>query len=137
MEVYKSYLKAKYLERKMPHYGKWPPDLPTEKYINMSVIEKRKHTVDDSKAFTYGNIDAVKRKSDIAFKDTARPTRDGVMPKFVLVEGAPGVGKTTFAWEACRKWAEGEILEDFDLVILVRFRDTTVRSAKCLGDLST
>jgi hypothetical protein len=134
MKVYKSYLKAKYLERKMPHYGKWP-DLPTKKFINMSVIEKEKPTKDDSKALTYGNIDAVKRKSDIAFKDIAKPTEDGVLPKFVLVEGAPGVGKTTFAWEACRKWAEGEILEEFDLVILVRLRDRSVRSAKCLGDL--
>jgi hypothetical protein len=132
MEVYKSYLKAKYSE--MPHYGKWP-HLSTEKYINMSVIEKGRHSMDDSKALTYGKIDSVKRKSDIAFKDIARPTRGGVMPKFVLVEGAPGVGKTTFAWEACRKWAEGEILEDFDLVILVRLRDRSVRSAKCLGDL--
>jgi hypothetical protein len=134
MEVYKSYLKEKYLERKTPHYGKWP-DLPTEKYINMSVIEKGKPNVDDSKALTYGNIDAVKRKSDIAFKDLAKPTEDGVLPKFVLVEGAPGVGKTTFAWEACRKWAEGEILEGFDLVILVRLRDASTRRAKCLGDL--
>jgi hypothetical protein len=134
MEVYKSYLKAKYLERKMPHYGKWP-DLPTEKYINMSVIEKGKPTKDDSKALTYGNIDAVKRKSDIAFEDLAKPAEDGLIPKFVLVEGAPGVGKTTFAWEACRKWAEGEILQNFDLVILARLRDRSVRSAKCLGDI--
>jgi hypothetical protein len=134
MEVYKSYLKVKYLERKMPHYGKWP-DLPTKKYINMSVIEKGKPTKDDLKALTYGKIDAVKRESDITFKDIAKPTEDGVLPKFVLVEGAPGVGKTTFAWEACRKWAEGEILEDFDLVILVRLRDRYVRNAKCLGDL--
>jgi hypothetical protein len=134
MEAYKSYLKTTYLERKMPLYNRWP-HLPAEKYINMSVIEKGKHTVDDSKALTYGNIDDVKRKSDIEFKDIAKPTRDGVIPKFVLVEGAPGVGKTTFAWEVCRKWAEGEILEDFDLVILVRLRDKSVRNAECLGDL--
>ena len=45
------------------------------------------------------------------------------------------MGKTTFAWEACRKWAEGEILQDFNLVILIRLRDQSVRSAQCLGDL--
>ena len=53
----------------------------------------------------------------------------------MLVEGAPGVGKSTFAWEACRKWAEGEILEDFELVILIKLRDDSIRKATCLGDL--
>ena len=53
----------------------------------------------------------------------------------MLVEGAPGVGKSTFAWEACRKWAEGEILEDFELVILIKLRDDSIRKAICLGDL--
>ena len=53
----------------------------------------------------------------------------------MLVEGAPGVGKSTFAWEACGKWAEGEILEDFELVILIKLRDDSIRKATCLGDL--
>ena len=57
------------------------------------------------------------------------------MPKFVLVEGAPGVGKTTFAWKACRKWAKGKILQDYELVVLVRLRDVSIRKATCLGDL--
>lgn len=42
--------------------------------------------------------------------------------------GRTGVGKSTFAWEACRKW---EILMDFQLVILVKLRDEST----CLGDL--
>ena len=65
----------------------------------------------------------------------AIPSEEGVLPKFVLVEGAPGVGKSTFAWEACRKWANGEILQDYELVVLIRLRDESVRKAKCLEDL--
>ena len=30
--------------------------------------------------------------------------------KFILVEGPPGIGKSTFAWEACRRWDEIERL---------------------------
>ena len=138
MEVYKVYLKNKYQKQKMPHYGKWP-NLPSKKYINMAVIERGKlppgAISSNSKALTYGDINAVKRKSNITFSDIAKPDENGVFPKVVLVEGAPGVGKTTFAWEACRKWAEGEILQDFYLVILVRLRDESVRKAHCLGDL--
>ena len=138
--VYSAYLKSKYLKQKTPHYGKWP-NLPAKKYVNMAVIEKGKQSQEaafcNSKArvLTYGDINAVRRKNDITFSDIAKPNKYGVIPKFVLVEGAPGVGKTTFAWEACRKWAEGEILQDFNLVILIRLRDQSVRSAQCLGDL--
>ena len=29
------------------------------------------------------------------------------LARSILVEGAPGVGKSTFAWEMCQKWAKG------------------------------
>ena len=28
--------------------------------------------------------------------------------RFILVEGPPGIGKSTFAWEVCRRWDEIE-----------------------------
>ena len=137
-EVYKSYLKNKYLERKMVDDGKWPL-LPAKKYINLAVIGREQlnpgMSVDTSKALLYGDISDIKQRSGIKLRDIAVPDEDGVLPKFVLVEGAPGVGKSTFAWEACRKWAEGEILKDFELVILVKLRDDSIRKATCLGDL--
>lgn len=139
MEIYKSYLKSKYLQQRMPNYGKWP-HLPSKQFINLAVVEKGavltpKAKRGNSKSLTYGSIDARKRKSDITFADIATPNKGGTLPRFELVEGAPGVGKSTFAWEACRKWANGEILEEYELVILIRLRDESVRKAKCLGDL--
>ena len=119
----------------MPNYGKWP-NLPPKKYINLTVIEKaQRATLDNSSALVYGNIQAVRRKRDISFQDIVKRDENGILPRFVLVEGAPGVGKSTFAWEACRKWAEEEILEDFELVILIKLRDDSIRKATCLGDL--
>ena len=56
IKVYKSYLKSKYLEQKMPNYGKWP-NLPQKKYINLTVIEKaQRATLDNSSALVYGNM---------------------------------------------------------------------------------
>ena len=138
METYKAYLKNKYLEKEMPNYGKWPPSI-SKKYVNLAVIEKERlsqtEAEEKSKALTYGDISKIMRKGDIQLADIATPDEDGVLPKFVLVEGAPGVGKTTFSWEACRKWAKGEILQDYKIVILVRLRDLSVRKATCLVDL--
>ena len=138
MAIYKSYLKSKYLEKKMPDYGKWPPST-SKKYVNLAVIEKvklsQKEANEKCKALTYGDVSKIMCKGDIQLADIATPGKDGVLPKFVLVEGAPGVGKSTFAWKACRKWAKGKILQDYELVILVRLRDLSVRKATCLGDL--
>ena len=139
MEVYKSYLKKTYLKQKMPDYGKWPR-LPNKKFISLSVINREQLSQTEAKAnvkaLTYdGDVSKIMRKGDMKFADIAKPDKNGELPKFVLVEGAPGVGKSTFAWEACRKWAKGEILQDYDLLILIPLRDESVRKARCLGDL--
>ena len=53
----------------------------------------------------------------------------------VLVEGAPGVGKTTLSWEICKRWARGELFQQYAVVMLLRLRDRTVQNAKSIMDL--
>ena len=56
-------------------------------------------------------------------------------PQLVLIEGAPGVGKTTFSEQYCYKWSQGKCLNDHTLLILLPLRDSSVRSAKTVSDL--
>ena len=53
----------------------------------------------------------------------------------VLVEGAPGSGKSTLSLHMCHQWAVGELFDGFKLVILVRLRDPNVHKAKDITDL--
>ena len=53
----------------------------------------------------------------------------------VLVEGAPGIGKSTLAWEVCHKWEELESVKQYELVVLLRLREKKAQEAHCLGDL--
>ena len=69
------------------------------------------------------------------FNQIAKKLADGSWPKLILVEGAPGVGKSTFAWKLCRKWSKGKFLSQYKLVVLLKLRDTHVREAKTLYDL--
>ena len=62
-------------------------------------------------------------------------TKDSSSPKIVVVQGVPGIGKSTFAWTFCRRWAKGKIYQQFDLVVLLRMRDIRVREATKLTDL--
>ena len=53
----------------------------------------------------------------------------------LLIEGAPGIGKSTFAWEVCQKWGQHQLFNEYSLVVLLRFRDKRVQVAKSVSDL--
>ena len=93
-------------------------------------------TADDfTKATLRGKSDDIfQKKKRIHFSDLAK-TKDGEPAQLVLVEGAPGIGKSTFAWEACRKWGAGEILQQYELMVLLRLREKRVQQAKIIADL--
>ena len=59
-------------------------------------------------------------------------------PRVILIEGAPGGGKSTLALYICHKWARGDIvnsLDIFNLVVLVYLRDQAVQNATTLADM--
>ena len=55
--------------------------------------------------------------------------------KIVLLEGAPGSGKSTLCLHICQEWAEGKLFLEYDIVVLVRLRDPLIGKAKTVADL--
>ena len=109
-DTYASYLKSVYTrETKLPIYEKWP-QVKSKKYINLALIEKediRKPEADQfMRATIRGNIDDIKKSKRAMNIGQIAQLPDGSQPKCILVEGAPGVGKSTFAWKLCRKWGK-------------------------------
>ena len=43
--------------------------------------------------------------------------------KVILIEGAPGSGKSTLSWDICQRWGAGKLFQEFEAVVLVRVRD--------------
>ena len=55
--------------------------------------------------------------------------------KVVLVDSAPGSGKSTMTVHICQRWGKGELFQEFTIVILVQLRDPAVQRAKSITDL--
>ena len=79
--------------------------------------------------------DLIQQKKTPLTKDQITVLASGATASTVLIEGAPGIGKTTLLWQLCHQWADGKLLKSWDLVILVQLRDETTRTAQCLSDL--
>ena len=53
----------------------------------------------------------------------------------ILFQGSPGMGKSMLAINICKQWAEGNLLQDHDAVILLLLRDPEIQEAKSISDL--
>ena len=56
-------------------------------------------------------------------------------PQFILVEGAPGIGKSLLLKEIAYRWGIQQILQKFKLVLLVCLRDPAVQNMSLISDL--
>ena len=121
---------------------------PTFKFINLACIDRKCVKSREYESVTKamvrdGNVDVIQEtKGPIKFSEIAKgislPSSGAEQEddrRLILVEGAPGVGKSTFAWEFCRKWMNGEIAQQYHLVLLLRLRDERIRRAHYLEDL--
>ena len=54
---------------------------------------------------------------------------------FILVEGPPGMGKSTLCWELSRQWDAFDSLRDFKLVLQLKLREKRVQEASSLSEL--
>ena len=107
--------------------------------FRLARIEKQTLSQGDMDRFTRDSLRG--DMDDVVYKKTAMELSelgvmaDGSQPKVVLIEGAPGVGKTTFAWEQCRHWAEGKLLQAYSIVLLLPLRDNNIRQITSLPSL--
>ena len=88
----------------------------------------------------HGGVDQIlASKTPINIEDLLVPEhrhKHGRKPvRFILVEGPPGIGKSTFAWEVCRRWDEIESLRNYHIVVLLKLREKWVLNATKLSDL--
>ena len=77
--------------------------------------------------------DILRQKFPIQLEDIFKETKGH--RKVILLEGAPGCGKSALSVYICQQWEKGQLFNQFKLVILIRLRDPVIREAKGLADL--
>ena len=77
--------------------------------------------------------------ADIFTADPMDQTEDSTdlnkPPKRILIEGAPGIGKTVLVKEIAYRWANKELLQNIELVFLIYLRDPRLREIKSITQL--
>ena len=141
LDWYGSYLKKQYVEvlfTQQVSANKWLPS-PTQKTFNLAIIRKEKiqrGRVDDEfiRKTIRGRVDHILlEKSPTELKDIFKNIEGE--RKVILIDGAPGSGKSTLTVHICQQWGRGELFNEFTVVILVQLRDPELQRAESFVDL--
>ena len=139
---YQNYLREYYRSRPYPPYSKpvfstHRPEYP----INLVLVRQQKNQDDESfhkrkmDAFE-GNITEIQNQATSVKMNEIGSLNGGKMAAhFVLIEGRPGIGKSTLCWQLCQLWSKGEMLYEWDLMVIIQLRDESTRKAKEFEDL--
>ena len=129
----------------------WPPSIGRHE-SNLVMIEHGRGTLPGAEEtkqmqrdYVGGRVDRiVERKKEIGYEDIfdfeATVEKSKRMPYDskhfrMLIDGAPGVGKTTLCRKFCKDWGAGQILKQFSFVWLLNLREERIAKAKSLDDL--
>ena len=63
------------------------------------------------------------------------PLEQSKSPQFILIEGAPGIGKSILLKEIAYRWGNKQLLKTFRLVLLLCLRDPTIQRVGSVSDL--
>ena len=119
-----------------PPYSEHHPEHPLELVL---VLENRtkidRSYIQMLTSIFFGEVDEILRvKKQVKMKEVAIVSQQN-KAHFVLIEGAPGIGKSMFCWQLCKLWSEGRLQYKWDLMIIVEIREDSTRSATDVYDL--
>ena len=129
---YREYLETVYENSSISPDSKWPPT-PSREFITLAVVQgqlgrERDRCIGHT---LQGNVKQVlDYRKEISIDQIFEADKGQKKPRLVLMQGAPGIGKSTLAWELCRK-----SMKQYSLVIMLRLREEEVQEISNVGQL--
>ena len=142
---YADFFKGRYRSKPSLPQGDWPPSYGSQ-YSEITMVERDLKSLPDQErveeildASFHGKVDELaKNEKVIRSLDEvfiAQLEDNSSTSLKVLIEGVAGAGKTTLIQKSCTDWADGNLFQQFDLVVLITLRKEGLERAKSLEEL--
>jgi len=137
--MYATFLKDKYQGLSVFPDSEWPPSVG-DQYIRLALIQHTNRVPNEQSIremredLLRGRVDKVEGQKKVIDIPSIFACAEQGKKLRVLVDGAPGVGKTTFCRKISKDWGCGSFLNEYKLVVLLHLRDPRIAKAVRIED---
>ena len=117
----------------------WPPRIGGDFFGRLALVEKQDDITEKDSAWYLlrGQVDKIVKMTghkEISVEDILKPT-DSSESLRVVIDGPPGIGKTTLCRKILNMWSNGTLHQQYDLVLYCPLRNSKIATATTLTDL--
>ena len=118
----------------------WPPRIGKDFFGRLALVEKQDSSTQAESAWHLlrGQVDKtvkLNENKEISVEDVLQPT-DSSLSLRVVIDGPPGIGKTTLCRKLLNMWSNGTLVhQQYDLVLYCPLRNSEIATATTLADL--
>ncbi|XP_019860220.1 PREDICTED: uncharacterized protein LOC109588503, partial [Amphimedon queenslandica] len=118
----------------------WPPRIGRDFFGRLALVEKQDSCTQTKSAWHLlrGQVDETVKLAEnkkISLEDVIEPT-DNSLSLRVVIDGPPGIGKTTLCHKMLHMWSNGTLLhQKYDLVLYCPLRNSKIAEATTIADL--
>ena len=138
VEVYSNFVRGQYKHQPIVATD-WPPRIGRDFFGRLALVEKQDDitTKDSAWYLLRGQVDEIVKMTghkEISVEDILKPT-DSSESLRVVIDGPPGIGKTTLCRKLLNMWSNGTLHQQYDLVLYCPLRNSKIATATTLTDL--
>ena len=118
----------------------WPPRIGKNFFGRLALVEKQDSSTQAQSAWHLlrGQVDKTVKlteNKEISVEDVLQPT-DSSLSLRVVIDGPPGIGKTTLCRKLLNMWSNGTLVhQQYDLVLYCPLRNSKIATATTPADL--